>query len=190
VWRVLLSLLVLVAGNTAPAERGRVAPPPIPDAMPAELVAELTARTITGVSCTRTRIGPSTVTAAHCVSSLEWSVDGDRAHQGPPVDWLPAEQIPRGATLYAVGYPVGAPGAQAFTLAVLGVRTVSTFPRGPLRVLMAVGDGVPCTQGSSGMVAFTMVTGEERPVGTLSVFATDPAVTGLPAGQYVCGFAV
>lgn len=189
-WRVLLSLLALTAGNSAPAERGRVTPPPIPDAMPAELVAELTSHTITGVSCTRTRVGSTVVTASHCVPASQWTFAGDTATQGPAIDWLPVEQIPRGATIYAVGYPVGAPGAQPFALAALGISTVHTFPR-PQRVLMAVGFGpVPCGVGASGMVGWTMATGEQRPIGTLSVYSTDPAVTGLPAGFFVCGFAV
>ena len=58
------------------------------------------------------------------------------------------------------------------------------------RVLMALGDGTPCTGGASGMIAWVTINNEARPVGPLSVYSIDPAVTSLPAGQYVCGFAI
>lgn len=66
---------------------------------------------------------------------------------------------------------------------------VDTFAT-PTTVLMTLGDGQPCTPGSSGMVGWVAIDGVAQPVGPLSVYSINPAVTGLPAGQYVCGFAI
>ena len=97
--------------------------------------------------------------------------------------------IPRGATLYGVGYPaVTGRAPVGYTLAVLGTRTV-VVGNTTVVVLMTVGDGIPCSSGASGTVAWTTIDNVRQPVGTMSVYSIDPAVTGLPAGQYVCGFA-
>lgn len=90
----------------------------------------------------------------------------------------------------AGGYPATAHGNPvAYALAALDPRTV-TLGDGRQRVLMALGDGTPCTGGASGMIAWVTIDNEAWPVGPLSVYATNPATTSLPAGQYVCGFAI
>jgi hypothetical protein len=90
--------------------------------------------------------------------------------------------------VWAVGFP-GLHGRTTFALAVLQVQQVGTFGA-PVAVLMTMGEGVACTQGASGMIGWVTINGTARPIGPLSVFSTDPAVTALPAGQYVCGFAI
>lgn len=189
--RWLLAILAALspAGAHAPAERGRVQLPTPPTPIPAEDYTAL--NTWTDGRCTVTRIGPSTVTAAHCLNGVTgWTVEGDRAWQGPPVAWVDPSRIPRGATLYGIGYPAKTGRTPvAYALAALDPRTV-TVGRDQVLVLMALGEGVPCSQGASGFVAWVTIGGVARPVGTLSVYSTDPDVTSLPAGQYVCGFTI
>jgi hypothetical protein len=156
--------------------------------MPPELVATIRPTVSPVEGCTHTTLGETTVTAAHC-RHAGFSVEGDIAWTGPRPEWADPSEIPIGATLYSVGYPEATPGAQDFTLSNLGERTV-TVGRQPVRVLMGVGDGVPCSYGSSGMIAWVTIDGAMTPIGPMSVFAVDPAVTGLPRGQYVCGFAI
>lgn len=189
-WLLALIALIAPATPTAPAERGAVALPIPPAPMPADEYADLLTITWTDGRCTVTRIEATTVTAAHCLNGATgWTVDGDRAWQGPPVAWVNPASIPRGATLYGVGYPaVTGRAPVGYTLAALGTRTV-VVGNTTVVVLMTVGDGVPCSQGASGFVAWTTIDNVRRPVGTMSVYSIDPAVTGLPAGQYVCGFA-
>lgn len=188
-WLAVLAMLGNAATATAPAERARVALPAPPEAMPAAEYDWLLTITATDGRCTVTTIGPTTITAAHCLNGATgWTTDGDRAWQGPEPDW--ATSIPRGATLYAIGYPAKN-GRQpvAYTLAALGTQPV-LVGNAVVPVLMALGDGTPCTPGTSGMVAWFTDNGAARPVGPMSVYSIDPAVTSLPAGQYVCGFAL
>lgn len=189
--RWLLAILAALSpvDATAPAERGRVQLPAPPEAMPATEYDDLFALSWTDGRCTRTTIGPTTVTAAHCVDNKTgWSIDGDRAWLGPEPDW--AVNVPRGATITAVGYPAATGRTPvAYTLAALDPQTV-TIVTGSFPVLMTLGEGIPCTSGDSGMMGWVTVDNVRRPVGPMSVFSIDPAVTGLPAGQYVCGFAI
>ena len=189
----LLAVLLTIsspATATSPAQRGPVTIP-TPPTTPAPPVADTWAED----GCTRTRIGPTVVAATHCGRSTNddigaWSTNGDIAWTGPPVDWADPAAIPYGATLWAVGYPATAHGNPvAYTLAALDPRTV-TLNGAQQRVLMALGDGTPCTGGASGMIAWVTIDNEAWPVGPLSVYATNPATTSLPAGQYVCGFAI
>jgi hypothetical protein len=172
----------------APAERSRVRVVVPSSKLPPELATTIAAMVSTSNGCTNTDIGSSVVSAAHC-GQPGFSTDGDVAWTGPQPEWADSARIPIGATLYAIGYPQAAPGAQQFTLSNLGSRTI-TIDQHPQLVLMTMGDGVACTQGASGMVAWVTLDGEMVPIGPLSVFATDPAITGLPVGQYVCGFAI
>lgn len=184
----LLAVLLTIsspATATSPAQRGRVTLPAPPTA-PGPPVDD----TWSEDGCTRTRIGPTVIAAAHCGTPAGWQRAGDIAWTGPPVDWADPAAIPRGATLWAVGYPATAHGNPvAYTLAALDPRTV-TLNGAQQRVLMALGDGTPCTGGASGMIAWVTIDNEAWPVGPLSVYATNPATTSLPAGQYVCGFAI
>lgn len=139
--------------------------------------------------CTYTRIDATVVTARHCLPwnahEHGWNTSGDRAWSGPEPDWVtPA----RGATVYGVGYP-HATGRTVFALTVLHTTTVPVAGR-QVPVLMTVGEGDPCTSGASGTVGWTTVDDVARPVGVLAVYSVDPEVTSLPAGQYVCGFAL
>jgi len=154
------------------------------------------------------------LTARHCLpwnaQQLGWNLSGDRAWHGPEPLWaLSAENMPRnmpaaGATVYGVGYPhagcvIGADNICAentplprtvFALTVLHATVVPVAGR-QVPVLMTVGEGAACSSGASGMVGWwTDEHGTARPVGTLAVYSVDPAVTGLPAGQFVCGFAL
>lgn len=192
--RWLLAILAVITGHatvTAPAERRPVVVPAPPAPMPADEYAALLAISSTDGRCTRTTIGSTVATAAHCLNRLDgWQVDGDRAWQGPAPDWVAPAAIPRGATLYAAGFPAATGRTSVgYTLAVLGTRTVTIGFTDQL-VMMAVGEGIGCTPGTSGMMAWTTVDGQRRPVGTMSVYSIDPRVTGLPDGQFVCGFAV
>jgi len=186
-------LLAFLAAATAsaPAQRGPVALPTPPAPIPATELADLLELTWTDGRCTVTQIGPTVVTAAHCLNGAAgWTVSGDIAWQGPPVAWVDPALIPRGATLYGIGYPAKTGRAPvAYDLAALTRKTVRVG-NGYVPVLMAVGEGVPCSQGASGFVAWVTIGGVAWPVGTMSVYATDPNVTSLPAGQYVCGFAI
>lgn len=191
--RWLLAILAAIssATATAPADRGTVVLPPIPEAMPAAEYTALLAITSTDGRCTVTTVGATVVAAAHCLNGAAgWTVDGDRAWQGPPVDWADPAAIPRGATLYGVGYPaLTGRTPVGYTLAVLGTRTVQVG-NGTVLVLMAYGDSTPCSQGASGFVAWVTIDDVRRPVGTMSVYSTQTRVTGLPEGQFVCGFAI
>lgn len=172
-----LALSILPADWSAPPVRQSVTFPPLPATVPAAEVAQIDAW---AAGCTYTHVGASVVTAAHCVGS-GWQVDGDRAWQGPEPEWAPP--LPRGATVWAVGFPGGV--RTTFSLAVLQVQTT---PYG--ETLMTYGAGNPCTPGSSGAVGWVTVDGAVMPVGPLSVYSTTPSVTGLPSGQFVCGFAL
>jgi hypothetical protein len=177
---LLAVLLTLSSQATATSPAQRLNPPPAPIDW-----AAIDAWTEDG--CTRTRIAAATVAATHCGAPAGWQVDGDTATSGP-VAWAPAP--PPGATIYAIGYPADAHGEPVYyTLTALKPRIVGTFAW-PQLVLMAKGAGAPCTSGASGMVAWVLVDGALAPIGPLSVYSTDPAVTSLPAGQYVCGFAI
>lgn len=186
-------LLAFLAAATAsaPAQRGPVALPAPPAPIPATELADLLELTWTDGRCTVTQIGPTVVTAAHCLNGAAgWTVSGDIAWQGPPVAWVDPSRIPRGATLYGIGYPAKTGRTPvAYALAALDPRSV-TVGRDQVVVLMALGEGVPCSQGASGFVAWVTIDGQPQPVGTLSVYSTDPDVTSLPAGQYVCGFTI
>lgn len=177
-----------VAEAGRPATRSPVRPVLTDEKLPADLSATIEAMVTTDRGCTLTRVGDTMITAAHC-HPYGFTVEGDIAWDGAEPAWVAPALIPIGATIYAVGYPQASPGPQTFTLANLGLHTV-TVEGASVEVLMAVGDGVPCTTGSSGMVAWVTVDNEMVPIGPMSVYSVDPAVTGLPAGQYVCGFAV
>ena len=187
-WLAVLALLGSPATATAPAVRGQVQLPTPPAPLPADDYTDLRAITWTDGRCTVTQIGPTIVTATHCLNGATgWQTDGDIAWQGPPVDWVTAS---RGATLYGIGYPAATGRTPvAYALAALDPRTV-TIGNTQQTVLMALGDGTPCTAGASGMVAWATVNDVRRPVGVMSVYSTNPDVTSLPAGQYVCGFAI
>ncbi len=91
--------------------------------------------------------------------------------------------------MYGVGYP-HATGRTVFALTALHATVVPVAGR-QVPVLMTVGEGAACSSGASGLVGWwTDEHGTARPVGTLAVYSVDPAVTGLPAGQFVCGFAL
>ena len=176
---LLAVLLTLSSPATATSLAQRLNPPPSP--------IDWGAIDAWGDHCTYTRIGAATVAATHCGAPTGWQLDGDIATSGP-VAWAPVP--PSGTTIYAIGYPYDAHGQPVYyTLTALKPRIVNTFAW-PQLVLMAKGDGHPCSSGASGMVAWTLVDGVLAPIGPLSVGATDPAVTSLPAGQYVCGFAI
>lgn len=184
----ILAALGAPADATAPAARGQVQLPTPPAPLPTDDYTALSADTWTDGRCTVTEIGPSTVTATHCLNAaLGWQTDGDIAWKGPPVAWV---QPSRGDTLYAVGYPAATGRTPvAYALAALNQRTV-TVGNTQQVVIMSLGEGTPCTAGASGMVAWKTVDNVRRPVGVMSVYSIDPDVTGLPAGQYVCGFAI
>ena len=170
------------------ATRRAVKPSLTANRLPVE-VSDTISGMVTAVGgCTRTQVGDSIVTAAHCHPS-GFAVDGDVAWDGAKPEWVDPSRIAAGATIYAVGYPRASPGPQAFTLTTLGIRTVPMEGRS-IDVLMAFGDGVPCTPGSSGMIAWVTLDNLMVPIGPMSVYSIDPAITGLPRGQYVCGFAV
>jgi hypothetical protein len=190
-WLLVILAAISPAEATAPAQRAAVVLPAPPEPIPAADYDALLAVSWTDGRCTVTRIGPTTVTAAHCLNGATgWTVDGDLAWQGPPVNWVDPASIPRGATLYGVGHPaVTGRTPVAYALAAVGTRTV-VVGNTTVLVLMALGEGVPCSQGASGFVAWVTIDGEARPVGTMSVYSTQQSVTGLPAGQYVCGFAI
>lgn len=176
----LLAVLLAIGGPataTSPAER--LNPPPAP----------ISWATVDawGDHCTYTRIGASTATATHCDPPADWQLDGDIATSGP-IAWAPVPAP--GTVIYAIGYPYDANGEPVYyTLTVLKPRIINTFAW-PQLVLMTKGDGHPCSSGASGMVAWTLIDGVLAPIGPLSVGATDPAVTSLPVGQYICGFAI
>lgn len=172
-WLIALVLAIVPATATMPAVR--LDPP-----APFGLIDAWSA------GCTYTRLREITVTAAHCTNG-GWQYAGDIATRGGLVDWADPAEIGSGAVLWAVGYPAGR--RVEFTLTAIGSRVVNTF-HNPQLVLMAKGVGVPCTSGASGMVAWTYLDGVLSPVGPMSVYSIDPAVTGLPAGDFVCGFAV
>jgi hypothetical protein len=186
----LLSVLIAIVSSATPmrvAERGDVVLPS-PPAVLTESPTQVDAWREDG--CTYTRIGGSVITAAHCGVPAGWQRDGDIAWSGPAVDWANPDVIPRGATLWAVGYPAARHGAAVvFTLAVVGVMNVP-LGSGTQLTLMSLGDGIPCTPGSSGMIAWVSIDNEARPVGPLSVYSVDPKITSLPVGQYVCSFAI
>lgn len=190
----LLAVLAVIAAPAdvhAPAERRPVVLPAPPDPLPAGEETALRAISWTDGRCTVTRIGATVVTAAHCLNGATgWTVQGDLARKGPPVEWVDPATIPRGATLYGVGYPAVTNRAPvAFALAALGRQTVPVG-NNTITVQMSLGSGVPCSRGASGTVAWVTVDNERRPVGTLSVYSVEPETTGLPEGQYVCGFAI
>jgi hypothetical protein len=182
-----------VTSGVGAAEAGRPATRSPVDAVlteqkvPADLSATIGALVTTSSGCTVTLVADTMITAAHC-HPFGFTVEGDIAWDGAEPVWLDPALIPIGATIYAVGYPSASPGPQTFTLSNLGLHTV-TVEGASVVVLMAVGDGVPCTTGSSGMIAWVTFDNEMVPIGPMSVYSVDPAVTGLPEGQYVCGFA-
>lgn len=186
---VTLSVDNIAAGDAlAPAIRSKVRAAIPAATLPPELAAEISAMVSSVGGCTNTLIGESVVGATHCRQG-GFNHDGDIAWTGAQPQWVDPALIPIGATIYGIGYPRATPGPQVFTLSNLGSRTITLELR-PQMVLMAVGDGVPCTTGASGMVAWVTIDGEMLPVGPLSVYSIDPAITGLPQGQYVCGFAL
>lgn len=132
-----------------PATRSPVEAVLTDEKLPADLSATIEALVTTASGCTLTRVGDTMITAAHC-HPFGFTVEGDIAWDGAEPVWLDPALIPIGATVYAVGYPQASPGPQTFTLANLGLHTV-TVEDVPVEVLMAVGDGVPCTSGSSGI---------------------------------------
>jgi hypothetical protein len=176
------------ADARAPAVRSRVRATLPAGEVPPDVVAAIGPMVSTARGCTQTVLGDTTVTAAHCHQPT-FSVEGDVAWKGPRPVWVDPAIIPIGATIYSIGYPVAEVGPQVFALSNLGPRTI-TFELQPLRVLMGVGDGVPCTAGASGMIAWVTIDNRMVPIGPMSVYSVDPAVTGLPKGQYVCGFAI
>jgi hypothetical protein len=178
---------VTAASATAPAVRSRARVSVPTTKMPTELMLSISAQVSAVQGCTHTTIGDTVVTAAHC-HQPGFTVAGDIAWSGPDPSWTDAAAIPMGATIYAVGYPQATPGAQGFSLANLGVRTI-TIEQQPVEVLMTEGTGVACSNGASGMIGWVTIDETMVPIGPLSVFAVDPAITGLPAGQFVCGFA-
>lgn len=178
---------ITAASATTPAERSRVRVTLPSTKMPPELIDSISANVSAVSGCTHTLLGDTVVTAAHC-KQPGFTVSGDIAWKGPDPTFAEASTIPNGSTIYAVGYPQATPGAQSFSLSSLGVRTV-TVDHQPVEVLMTEGSGTACSYGASGMIGWVTINGEMVPIGPLSVFATDPAITGLPAGQYVCGFA-
>ena len=194
--RLLTWLAFLVPATAAqPAVRLHTPRPTPPTNMPpADLVAELTAlTTVSPQGCTLTVIDGTEITATHCIVGPYvgggWTLDGDIATRGPLVHWADPTTIPVGATVIAIArpHPAGTPVVLALTS--LGVQTVP-FAGGWQRMLMTVGNGAFCADGSSGSVGWTMIDGRLTPVGTLSAGTADPAVTGLPAGLFVCGFAL
>lgn len=107
-WAVVSLILSIIAPAdwTAPPVRGRVTlPAPPADPVPASEAGLIDAW---HNGCTYTRIGATTVTATHClVNRTGWSIDGERAWRyGPEPEWADPERIPRGATVWAVGYPL------------------------------------------------------------------------------------
>ena len=176
------------ADAQAPAVRSRVRATLPARKVPPDVVAAIGPMVSTVRGCTQTVLGDTTVTAAHC-HEPSFTVEGDVAWQGPRPVWVDPAIVPIGATIYSIGYPVAEPGPQVFTMSNLGPRTI-TLELKPLRVLMGVGDGVPCSAGASGMIAWVTIENQMVPIGPMSVYSVDPAVTGLPKGQYVCGFAI
>ena len=177
-----------VADARRPAMRSPVKAVLTTNDLPAELSATIGESVTTIGGCTLTRVDETMITAAHC-HPFGFTVEGDIAWSGAAPVWVDPASIPVGSTVYGVGYPQATSGPQTYTLTYLGLRTVRV-EGAPVDVLMAVGDGVPCTVGSSGMIAWVTVDNEMEPIGPMSVYSVDPAVTGLPAGQYVCGFAI
>lgn len=138
--------------------------------------------------CTYTRIDTATITATHCRPN-GYSHDGDIATTAP-VHWANPTTIAPGTPVYAIGYPAQQYGQRiTYTLTALTARTVTVYGT-PQLVLMTKGAGIPCTAGASGMIAWALIDGTYQPIGPMSVYSTDPTVTGLPAGEYVCGFAI
>lgn len=178
---------ITAASATTPAVRSRVRVTPPSTRMPSELVDTISAQVSAVSGCTHTLVGDTVVTAAHC-NQPGFTVSGDIAWQGPDPTFADAASIPNGSTVYAVGYPQATPGAQSFSLSSLGLRTV-TVNHKPVEVLMTEGTGVPCSYGASGMIGWVTIADQMVPIGPMSVFSVDPAITGLPAGQFVCGFA-
>lgn len=191
-WALVSLLLSIIAPAdwTAPPVRGKVVLPSPPAPPPSDTLALLD---VWHNGCTYSRIGTTTVTATHCLTNRTgWSIDGERAWRyGPEPEWADPALIPRGATIWAIGYPlVGTVKPRTtFALAALQPQVVYTHPQ-PTTVLMTLGTGQPCTPGASGMVGWVSIEGVPMPVGPLSVYSINPAVTGLPVGQYVCGFAI
>lgn len=178
VW-LLAVLLALVGPATATRPAERLNPPLAPT--------DWASIDAWGAHCTYTRIGTSTVTATHCGPPADWQIDGDIATSGP-VAWAPVPAP--GTTIHAIGYPYDAHGKPVYyTLTALQPRIVNTFAW-PQLVLMAKGAGHPCSSGASGMVGWVLIDGTLAPIGPLSVGSVDPAVTGLPVGEFVCGFAI
>ena len=182
----LILAIVAPANAIAKPQRGHVHPvAPVEQPPAADLPAN-----VWSDGCTFTLLLGTTITARHCVpwnaAALGWTVSGDRAWNGPAPTW--AGDVPRGATVWAVGYP-HANGRTVFALTALQVQQVPVAGR-VVPVLMTFGAGVPCTSGASGIVGFVAVDGVAMPVGPLAVYSVDPEVTGLPVGQYVCGFAL
>lgn len=185
-----LAALLLAATATTPAAPGPALLPTPPVEHPTE--ADVPAAAVTGDGCTYTALDATTITARHCLPwnarQLGWNLSGDRAWHGPEPAWA-GSTVSAGSTVYGVGYP-HATGRTMFALTVLHATVVPVAGR-QVPVLMTVGEGAACSSGASGMVGWwTDDTGTARPVGTLAVYSVDPAVTGLPAGQFVCGFAL
>jgi hypothetical protein len=176
------------ADGGQPATRRSVKPALTVQSVPTEVSAAIGLMVSPANGCTQTVLGASTITAAHC-HPAGFRVDGDVAWAGATPEWVDPSRIAAGATIYAVGYPRATPGQQSFSLTALGVRSVPIEGKS-IDVLMTFGEGVPCTPGSSGMIAWVTLDNQMVPIGPMSVYSTNPAITGLPLGQYVCGFAV
>lgn len=171
-----------------PATRRSVRPAVPADSLPGALSAAIGEMVKSVNGCTQTVVGSTTVTAAHC-HPAGFRVEGDVAWSGPRPVWTDPAVLAVGSTIYAVGYPIAAPGPQSFALTALGIQRVSMEGRS-IEVMMAFGNGVPCTPGASGMIGWVTLNNQMVPIGPLSVYSTNPAITGLPVDQYVCGFAV
>ena len=137
-------------------------------------------------------IGDAEVTASHCLNGGYrdgFLFDGDVATTAA-VDWVDVGSVPVGSTVWAIGYPFSLrPDRVEYTLSALHTQVVEVYGV-PQLVLMTKGSGTPCLSGASGMIAWASVDGLLQPIGPLSVGSIDPQVTGLPAGQFVCGFAI
>jgi hypothetical protein len=171
-----------------PATRRPVKPSVTVNGLPIDVSFAIRGMATAVDGCTHTVVGSSIITAAHC-HPAGFSTEGDIAWEGAKPVWVDPALISAGATIYAVGYPRANPGPQSFALTTLGIRSVPMEGKS-IEVLMAFGEGVPCTPGSSGMIAWVTLDNQMVPIGPMSVYSTNPAITGLPAGQYVCGFAV
>ncbi len=183
-----------IAGSSATASPGllpairlgvsTVLPPR--ESLDSNVADTLAAASVRTPGCTATWIRTSLVTATHCFPGSEYSSTGDIAIAGAAVEWADPEVIPDGAQVFMIAFPRSAPGPQNFVLASLGLHVLQNGQT----VLMAVGSGTPCGPGSSGAVGWLTVDNVLTPIGPLSVYSVDPKVTGLPSGQFVCGFAV